>query len=284
MTGLLGDVGEAAVLAFCDRVLDGCRVVADRSWPHRQAVVLEIADGAGRGWIVKHSRDPVHHRNEVRAYREWVGALGGLAPAMVAHDDALRVVLLSLEPGTVGTGAGADAHAQAGALVRRLHDAAPPTPAPDLGAVLAGRIEAAVAAGPGLFAAADVRLARRRVAALRGFPPPYRVPTHQDNQPRNWLVDRSGTVRLIDFGLSDRDVWVRDLVRLEFWDWADDPTGRDAFLAGYGRALSDADRAALAALGAVTALRTVLWARDHGDPWFAERGRRALEILRTEDR
>lgn len=274
---------EAVMLNFCRRRLGPCRIVADHSWPHRQAVVLEVADEAGQGWIAKRSRDAVHHRNETTAYRDWVSALDGLSPTMVAHDDDLGVLLLTLEPGEVGETADIDAHRQAGALIRGFHTAAPPRLTSDLLTRLTDRTDAAVADGGTLFSRADVALVRRRLRALDRLPPVSFVPTHQDNQPRNWLTDEAGTVRLLDFGLSTWDVWVRDLVRLTYWDWADNPALATAFLAGYGRALSEVDERLLAGLGAVIALRTVLWARDHRDESFAERGRRTLEILRQED-
>jgi thiamine kinase-like enzyme len=67
-----------------------------------------------------------------------------------------------------------------------------------------------------------------------GFVPSYATVNHGDNQPRNWLVDDTGTIRLIDFGRAGIDAWIRDIDRMYFAEWAADPDLEDAFFDGYG--------------------------------------------------
>jgi hypothetical protein len=59
------------------------------------------------------------------------------------------------------------------------------------------------------------------------------------------------------------------------------PDLRDAFYAGYGRAPTEADLALLRCYLAYSALSTVVWAREHGDPDFEEQGRRTIAQLRA---
>jgi hypothetical protein len=270
------------MLAFARRLVGGCTVVADRSWPHRESTVLEVEDGGARRWIVKRCRQAEHFGQELTAYHEWVRSLDGLAPALVAADPAQHTLLLTREPGEITSGRDPALHRQAGRLIRRFHDAAAPCPAPDFAERMRDRLEHGLALGGGIFGRRDADFVRAQVATLAGLPVPVRVPTHQDNQPRNWLVDDRGVVRLIDFGLSKWDVWVRDLLRLHAWDWQHDPGLEAAFLDGYGRSLGTDDRQLLRALGALTALMTVLWAREHGDVDFEQRGWKALEVARAD--
>jgi hypothetical protein len=64
-----------------------------------------------------------------------------------------------------------------------------------------------------------------------------------DDQPSNSAPP--GTVRLMDFGASKRDAWIRDLGRFYVQQWLDGSDLRAAFFAGYGRNPTDADHALL---------------------------------------
>jgi hypothetical protein len=272
----------AAALEFCRTTLGEFTVVKDHSWPHGESKVLQIRDSRSRQWIVKSCRQLINYTQEVVAYREWVPALGDLAPRLVANDETTRTILMTFEPGAITAGSKPATHRQAGALIRKMHDSAPGRAAPDFGDQLRHRLDQGLATAPHLFDRRDVDFVREQISALDGLAPPVLVPAHEDNQPRNWLVGADGVVRLIDFGLSKWDVWVRDVVRLYYWDWKHQPQLAEAFFDGYGRRMGDEDLQVLRSIGAVTALMTVLWAHDHDDSEFARRGWAALDQARAE--
>lgn len=110
-------------------------------------------------------------------------------------------------------------HHQAGSLIRRLHDSAAGVPAVNLAQDMSERLDRWLHRVPGVVVARDQQMVEEQVAGIADLPPQELVPCHLDNQPRNWLVDDRGTLRLIDFGLTRPDVWVRDLLRLHYRDW-----------------------------------------------------------------
>jgi hypothetical protein len=65
-----------------------------------------------------------------------------------------------------------------------------------------------------------------------------------------------------------------------FAEWVDRPELADAFFDGYGRRLSDDETALLTYRGALQAMGTVIWAREHGDPGFEQHGWRVLDRVR----
>lgn len=270
------------MLDFCHGLLGEFSVQRDHSWPHGESKVLELRDRAGQRWIAKSSRKQQLFQQEVTAYRSWTPSLGERVPTMLSDDPSSHTIVVSFEAGAVSTVADADAHCQAGALIRRFHDAAPARPAPDFQQELSERLECTIRAAGQQFAKRDVDFVRGQVADLDGVAGLVLVPAHRDNQPRNWLVDDDGVVRLIDFGLSQWDVWVRDLVRLHQSDWQSRPELEEAFLDGYGKSPSADDHQVLRSISAVTAILTVLWASDHGDRDFARLGWRALDLARAQ--
>lgn len=143
------------------------------------------------------------------------------------------------------------------------------------------KLERWIGRGRHLLTEDEITLARRQVRPLADFGPVPVVPTHMDNQPRNWLVDEAGVVRMIDFGGCRRDHWIRDLQRMYFQQWEQRPDLRDAFYAGYGRVPTDADLALLRGYLAYHALSTVVWASEHGDPAFEQHGHRVLAQLQA---
>lgn len=103
---------------------------------------------------------------------------------------------------------------------------------------------------------------------------------HGDYSPRNWLWDEEkARCGLIDFEASGHDVAVKDLVWLRGAVW---PTRRDlqeAFLAGYGRALTEAEELALLLLTARLAVSYLTMGIANDNPVLVERGRRGLAGL-----
>jgi aminoglycoside phosphotransferase len=265
------------VVEFCAAHIGDVEVVADLSWPHGGSRVLELRDHRGTGWIAKAMRRN-NYRTEREAYQRWVPALGDRASQVVYSDDTLQVLVFRTIPGVIadGTAYALDPriHHQAGALLRCLHDCAPPSEAADLATVLRTTVERAIdnARTLGLLEPADamaISFVGQIIDDLVKVPI-MMVPTHGDNQPRNWLVDDDGVVHLIDFGLTNLGWWGRDLNRLRQQQWRDRPDLQEAFFAGYGRNATPAEEVMLRARDAQSALTTMFWARERNDPSFEE--------------
>ncbi len=272
---------------YVHRVLGSAEVSADRSWEHGEACVLEVRDAGGTSWYAKRHRQEKAYHRELSAYHSWVPVLGGRAPWLRASDDALRALVMSVVPGsvaadTLASGEEVGVHEQAGALLRRFHDAESPEPWPGYPQRVAELLEQWIARGGDLIDEAQRTFAREEVRRLVELPEPMRVPCHRDYTPRNWLVDGEGTVRVIDFGHARKDVWVNDLNRMYFAEWRGRPDLRDAFLSGYGRSLAEEDHAVLRGAAVLGAVSSIVWAREHHDPHFEAHHRDVLARLRQE--
>ena len=253
----------------------------DLSWPHRESSVAEVRDAAGTAWIVKQERDPAVFAREVRALRDWAPRVGeGMAPRLRATVASRSVLVMDRLPGRAGVAATAAEFRQAGALIRRLHEAEPASADAGYAARATDNVNRWVREVPGVVGAAELDFVHARLPLLASLPAGRNCPVHNDNQPRNWLTGPDGTVRLIDFGRAKRDYQLRDFERMQYREWPGRPDLREAFFDGYGRTLTDDEEQALSCMGAAGAVTTVLWARAHGDPGYEQDGRRTLELLR----
>jgi len=283
----------ADVLDFARQVLGPCDLQQDYSWEHGLSAVLRLRDVRGVTWFAKRHRERDRYEAEVAAYRQWVPALSGHAPRLHAADDLRSAIIVSAIPGEpvpwpagdLGTLPDADrlaeqaAHREAGVLLRRFHDAAQPSvPWGDLGAAELAEFDGLMPLALELLGKRDVALARAAVEALSGLPYPGQVPCHRDYTPRNWLA-ADGVQYVIDFEHARLDVWLADLARLHLGIWPDRPDLKRAFLAGYGRRLSDTDHAILQGVAALTATRLVVKAREIRQPALEDGFRAALERL-----
>ncbi|MDG4787447.1 hypothetical protein O7626_16155 [Micromonospora sp. WMMD1102] len=269
------------LVGYARQVLGPVRVVADRSWPHGVAGVLEVRDGEGVTWFVKGHGDPERYRRELSAYRRWVPGLGGRAPRLRAYDDGRFALVLSAVPGGPGLPYATDPEVQhrAGVLLRRLHDSATLPPWTDLVAEKLDELDRLATPARELLEPRELDFVRAGLRALAGVPAPVRVPCHLDYGPRNWLVTGDRQVHVVDFEWAGPEMWVNDLNRLYFGPWRDRPDLAEAFLAGYRRTLGDADRAVLHACGALTSVFVVVWAHGRGEPGFAQAWRQNLHRL-----
>ncbi|AOS62084.1 protein kinase family protein [Actinoalloteichus hymeniacidonis] len=271
-----------AVRLRCVRLLGPCEILGDRSMPHGEALVLELAARDGALWIAKTSRQAVHYEREKAALRDWAPTLGDRAPQLVHVDDEAQLLVMTRVPGaSAPTEAGEQdpaIHRQAGELARGLHDCVPPYTDPAPSARLVAKLDRWIAIGvrAGLLSSAEIDFAVRRVGELVALGPAVTVASHLDFQPRNWLVDASGTLRLIDFGRAGRDRWLADTERMLPRYWRDRPELAAAFFTGYGRTPTDAELHAQRCQHAYGALSTIVWAHQHDDPGFLAEGRAQL--------
>jgi len=254
----------------------------DHSWEHGESTVVEVRDGDGTSWIVKQVREPDAFTREVQALRDWAPRLGeGMAPRLRAAVEERSLIVMDKLPGQAGAAAtGAEFH-QAGRLVRRLHEAEPATADSDFPGRAVYNVDRWVRKVPGVVGAAELDFVHAQIRLMESMPAARNGPIHNDNQPRNWLTDPVGTVRVIDFGKAKRDVQLRDFERMQHQEWRHRPDLREAFFDGYGRALSDAEEQMLTCIGAVAAVTTILWARAHAAGSFEQHGWRTLKMLKA---
>jgi len=265
--------------AYAAEVLGPCHVTADRSWNHGEACVLELRTADGVSWYAKRSRGERNYRRERTAYLSWVPALADRAPRLRAYDDTLRALVVSAVDGRPTAGSEPDLQHQAGVLLRRYHEAAPPESGPEFADQAAVQLEHWIARGGCLVDRSQAAFARSEIRLLADVPAPARVPCHRDYTPRNWLVDAAGTLRVIDFGHAKRDVWVIDLARMWTDTWVGRPDLREAFLDGYGRHPDRDDLAVLRGCCVLGAVSSIVWAREHRDASFEAHHRRLLDSL-----
>jgi Ser/Thr protein kinase RdoA (MazF antagonist) len=83
----------------------------------------------------------------------------------------------------------------------------------------------------------------------------------------------------VDFEHCRPDARVRDFARLEHRHWTGQPHLRDAFFAGYGRLLSDAEQQLLRLFGAIEAVTALVRGHETGDAELSAHGRALLTRL-----
>ena len=220
-------------------------------------------------------RQPRKFVQERRAYRAWLPGLGFQGtPRLLAESSELRALLVSAYPGSCSStliqAKRPEVYRQAGAWLRALHalpfvdDDPVPLLKPMRSAAQRGWGRAAGLLEPTLISwvGTQVESAVKSLEQLGAV----RVPCHRDYSPRNWLVDLSGEnvqLSVIDFEHARPDHWLVDVERLYAGSW--DSSLEDAFWQGYGRVLSELERKVLGQRLVLSALSSVVWAREHGD-------------------
>uniref|UniRef100_UPI00131DE09B phosphotransferase n=1 Tax=Streptomyces rimosus TaxID=1927 RepID=UPI00131DE09B len=175
-------------------------------------------------------------------------------------------------PGTGASGAGlgradrTELYRQAGGVLRRLHDAcgtARPAGGADRWAAdrrAAAEEHVAALSAAGALDAAQRRLVLDHAAVLHLLPPLPAGFLHGDAGEHHFLWDGAGRrLALAGFAQARLGCAVEDLVRMAYGACLPDRGLRAAFLRGYGRELTDAERYALPALAALDAAEA--WAR-----------------------
>jgi Choline/ethanolamine kinase len=265
----------AALHIAARRILGPCNLTA----VHAPSVV-QVTTAHGEQYVVKQHTTRSKHDREVHAYRHWTGSLGTATPALIAVHGPEMIIITSAQPGHVhGGDLPSSAHRQAGALLRRFHDAEPPTELPGFRHWLSDRADYWASQAAALLSAADTALIGSHLAALADVEAQQGGPCHLDFQPRNWLINTGGEVSLIDFEHARLDLPARDFVRLRFRIWAARPALRDAFLDGYGRPLTPAEDELIWHLGAVDALTALVRGHQTADQALTASGHATLRQL-----
>ena len=153
--------GSAALHAVAARLLGPCTVTGVLS-----PAVVRITTESGDELVVK--RHATRSKHEVGGpCLPPLGRLGSSAPTLKAVDDPAMVIITSALPGRVHSGdLPASAHCQAGAVLRRFHDAEPPSKLPWFHDWLHDRADHWSGQAATLLSAADTAVIGSRLAAL----------------------------------------------------------------------------------------------------------------------
>ena len=273
-----------ALTAWVDEVLGEHSVIESLPATARKADkgqrVQKVADGEGRTWMLKQVGVAHEWRAETHAYRDWVPAIEGHAPTLLASDEELRALLLSLVPGRHPRATNARAHRKAGAVLRRLHAASAPREQPASDPDIAGqRLERLLAESREVLSPQEHAFVRDQGDRLAELPLEPRVPCHGDYRPHNWLIDGSGTLRVIDFGKSRWETAAWDLAKLYLRPWWRRPQFASAFLEGYGRGLRAEEAEFIQRRMAVDAVAHTAFGATRGSNRHVDFGRSRLAEL-----
>ncbi|MFJ4931594.1 aminoglycoside phosphotransferase family protein [Streptomyces sp. NPDC088736] len=273
--------------------LPGNATVTDVSWARDDSRVWHVAAGIDEAFV-KLSPTPEDYAREVHGYAYAQHALAAHeAPRLLAADPGLQAIMTSPLPGRVVRGLALEeqeerqVHELAGRLLYRWHSHSEPAPDQDRKHILASLADQAEEAAACLKSTAAYLDTAQRALIERvrdelpqlaeELPLVYR---HGDYSTRNWLWHPEHGHGVIDFAMAANGVAVEEFVWLCGAVWAPRPDLKDAYLAGYGRALSDAEQQALLLLTArlgVSYLNTGLAKRE---PMLVERGRLILDRMR----
>ncbi|MFH9420094.1 aminoglycoside phosphotransferase family protein [Streptomyces sp. NPDC017529] len=287
------DEPSDAVRAWARRRAGG-EIAAIRpvAWRPGGPRVWELTRADAARFFLKVATEPAGYTRETHAYRHAVPALGHAhAPVLVDSAPGRLALLLTAVPGgsaaalAPGSADRTELYRQAGRLLRRLHDACEAGPADgddawaDSRHAAAGERAAALRAA-GALGAAECRMIRERAAALRLLPPLPAAFLHGDVREHHFLWDAAGRrLALVGFARARRGRAAEDLVRVAYGPARQDPALRTAFLRGYGRELTDAERYALPALAALDAAEAMERGVRHGDRQAVERAGNAIGAL-----
>lgn len=270
-----------AVHALARKTLGPITVIPEATLPTH---VMALIDGRGDQYLAKRHTSRSRYTREVQAYTRWVPALRDQAPQLVATDAEHLILLLTAVPGatadhvTPGAEAERAAHQGAANVLRQLHDSAPPEYSHDMAVTLAQRTAHWVNRAGVLLNAGERRLLLDHADAIAASPMEVRF-CHLDFQPRNWIVDGDGTVRLIDFEHARLDARIRDMARLAHRYWPHRPDLYQAFVRGYGTSLSEQERTLLYHFGALEAATALVRGCDTDDADLVMHGRALLDRL-----
>jgi hypothetical protein len=281
---------DTALENLCQEVLGDWTLLTQHPTQRPGSHVWRVRNTDGQEFVAKRHLNQQKHQREDHAYTQWVPALSERAPRLIASEPRVPAIVMTAIPGEPADGgvtgspphpgSEADYHRQAGELLRRLHTtragpltSEPPNP-------LSRRLEHWLPAAQLILTTDDIALVASCTACLADAKGVPLVPCHLDYQPRNWVIDRTGVLRIVDFEHARLDVAIRDIVRLEYRHWLGRPDLREAFYEGYATPLHDRDRALLKACAALDAVTAIVRGQAGNDPLLTAHGYTTLRQLR----
>lgn len=246
-----------------------------------------LATNDGQRYILKQHDTPARFHAEAHAYATWVPTLKGHAPSLIHADPGRLALLLTALPGRRATQLPRDspaerhAHHGAGGVLRLLHQAPPgPHLSTNVAAYLAQRMRwwAARAHQAALITPAELRLLHAWADQTATEPLDTTV-CHLDYQPRNWIVQATRQIGVIDFEHTRLDARIRDFSRLEHRHWRRAPHLRTAFFDGYGHPLDPGEQDLLERFGLLEAVTALVLGHETGNPELLAHGRTLIAHL-----
>ncbi len=258
----------------------------------RLSIVWKLSAADGETYYLKHHEARMLFEREDHAYAQWTPHLRGVAqthvPEVVARSEPLEALVLTSLADASPVTALRDARTRrqafrrAGRFLRALHDLPIAEQAPDAVEHMRGVIDRYVLAHAGAFDAATVDRILTELDDARPFEGTPFVCAHRDYSPRNWTFATDGTLSVFDWERAQGDVWMADITRMEFDTFHDEPALRDAFFAGYGRALTPRDRAQIRLAMLIHAVASAGWAAQRSETHFEDLARRVVQRLLAE--
>ncbi|MFD7283538.1 aminoglycoside phosphotransferase family protein [Streptomyces sp. NPDC059862] len=271
----------------------------DVSWDRGDSRVWRVPAPDG-GAFVKLSPSAKDYEREIAGYAYAARVLTPYeAPRLLASDPHLQALMSSPLPGCVVRGLPLEpdierhVHELAGRVLRRWHDYSEPASPHDIEAVRVSMMGQADEAAACLDSAAVhlddaqralVRSVSEELPALAADLPV--VYQHGDYSTRNWLWAPESDHRhghghgLIDFAMAKHGPAVEEFVWLCGAVWAVRPDLKAAYLAGYGRALSETEERFLRLLTTRLGVSYLNTGLTKERPYLIDRGKLILSRMR----
>ncbi|MFG2645935.1 aminoglycoside phosphotransferase family protein [Streptomyces sp. NPDC048370] len=267
----------------------------DVSWDRGDSRVWRVPAGED-DTFVKLSPSAKDYEREVVGYAYAARVLAPHeAPRLLAADPGLQAIMTSSQPGRVVRDLPLDreeeqyVHERAGNLLRRWHDASAPASEQDRDIIRTSMADQADEAASCLeHAAGHLDNKQRTLVKCVSLELPQvaeRLPVvyrHGDYATRNWMWHPQRGHGVIDFERAGHGIAVEEFVWLYAAVWATRPDLRSAYLAGYGRQLSESEERALRLLTARLAVSYLATGLTKRKPALVERGHLVLTRMTHE--
>lgn len=278
---------------FAEKHLGTISSATFRGWELERSNVWELDSSKGRAFIK--ALNLRKYRQELRAFETWLPKLesfGVKTPKLIAASEEVEVnkgiLIITTVDGVLVEGSASefdvDVHEQAGKFLGSFHDIEfEDVDKINLFDAYSKRFEGWSKQGEGWLEPPQFAYIKHHLDStaplLKNI---KRIPCHRDYTPRNWLINESAGLGIIDFEHSNPDLWLADTHKLWSTYWIEKPELEDAFWQGYGCTPTDDERLLSLKLALLENMVTVIWAIEHGDKVYEQHGRKMLAYLKKE--
>lgn len=278
---------HAELLEFATSYLGAIDKASFKGWDHAESQVWKIETQKANYYLKTHKQKS-KFKQEVNAYENWAKQIPDQCPQFITKEESLNAILLSsleaepLEQQNLSAKQEQVVYEQAGQFLRTWHDLKYIDNDIDLTDAMQQRLTKWTQRATNLVEDKGITWVKDQTLELIHHLKDYqRVPCHRDYSARNWLLDKNHRLWVIDFEHSRADFFLVDFERQYSSIWLTRPDIKEAFLAGYGKKISELEWQLLKRLSGFSALSTIVWAREHKDRAFEAYGRQQLERLKA---